>query len=193
MQRFDVSRTKRVVSIGAGLLLLAACTNNGGVTANGGGQTQVSQQSDNAACRLFGPKTVSYGLGGGVAGAGAGAAIGALAGQNLKSALIGAGAGLVTGLVAGGALGHNLDQRDCLAAQEALRQFEKAPSNVPVSWSSPTGDHGTFTPIGTSFTNAQGQICRRERSSFMGNGQQATDEEGVICRTDNGDWVRVSS
>jgi surface antigen len=128
---------------------------------------------------------------GGLGGAATGAAIGAAAGGG-RAAGIGAGVGLLAGVIGGLAVGHNLDQNDCAQAQIALRQAATASTGYMASWSSPTGSHGAFTPVGDNFTQ-NGRICRRIRSDVEIQGHQPVDDVGVTCRTDNGDWVRVDS
>ena len=148
------------------------------------------QQAAANACRALGPQALSGALIGGLGGAAAGAGIGALAtGGSGKAAAIGAGVGLLAGVMAGMAEGHHLDQGDCAAAQQALQQYDSAPSGQPVAWSNPsTGSSGTYTPA-ASYTSASGQICRPTDASYSIQGHApVTGDQLIVCRTASGDW-----
>ena len=148
------------------------------------------QQAQNA-CQAFGPKALSGALIGGLGGAGAGAGIGALAGGG-KGAAIGAGAGLLAGLIGGMMVGHNLDQRDCAQAQQALARIRYAAPGQAVVWSSATGSRGTYTAVGTEYAGQNGQVCRLVRQDASLVGHQPTTGEVVTCRTPDGDYQTVT-
>lgn len=152
-----------------------------------------AQEAAQNACASLGPKALSGALIGGLAGAAGGAAIGALAGGG-RAAGYGALAGLAAGLLVGGVAGNQADQRDCQEAQIALQQMNTARVGQPVYWSNAaTGSHGTFTPVSATY-EANGQICRQIRGDYyMKDHQPVTGDTGVVCRTPNGDWQRVTN
>lgn len=149
-----------------------------------------AEQAANA-CKMLGPKALSGALIGGVAGAGAGAAVGAAAGGG-RGAGIGALAGLGVGLIGGLVVGHGIDQRDCQAARLALQQMGAAGTGQAVSWADPaTGSHGVYVPTSGDFT-ANGRICRNIRADwYIKNHQPVTGDDGIVCRTQDGDWERA--
>lgn len=154
-------------------------------------QYKTPEEAAANACSALGPRAMSGALLGGLGGAASGAAIGGASGGG-RGAAIGAGVGLLVGLIGGLAVGHHLDQNDCAQAQIALQQAATASDGYMASWSSATGSHGAFTPVGDNFTQ-NGHICRRIHSDVQLQGHQPVEDEGVTCRTDNGDWVRVSN
>ena len=137
------------------------------------------------ACRAFGPKALSGALIGGLGGAGGGAALGAAAGGG-RGAAIGAGVGLLAGLITGAAVGNQLDQRDCAAAQQALAQIAVQPEGVPLSWSSPTGSTGSYTPTGPEYAAANGAFCRPARQATNIAGRQPVQSDVITCRGADG-------
>lgn len=145
-----------------------------------------------ASCRALGPRALSGALIGTAGGAAAGAAAGAVAGGG-RGAAIGALAGGALGLIAGIAEGHHLDQEDCNAAQAALQQLNVASTGQPIPWSDPsTGSHGMFEATSNAYSEPDGRICRRIRSTVVLAGRApVTDDNGIVCRTPNGDWERL--
>lgn len=145
------------------------------------------------ACSALGPRALSGALIGGLGGAAGGAAIGGIAGGG-RGAAIGAGIGLAAGLVAGTITGHTLDQADCREAQIALQEMGNAEVNQAVVWSNPTtGSHGQFTPISNDFI-MDGRVCRHIRADYyMSRHEPVVGDQGVICRSSNGDWARVAA
>ncbi|HUC62458.1 MAG TPA: RT0821/Lpp0805 family surface protein [Alphaproteobacteria bacterium] len=181
-----MNKLKRVGTSGLiGAMVLTA-------TLDGCAQKYSSPQEAAAhACTALGPRAMSGALIGTAAGAVGGAALGSMAGSG-RYALIGAAAGALVGLVAGLVAGHSADQRDCAAAQAALQKVGNAPTNDPVSWSAPTGSHGLFTPVSDQYTAPSGQICRKIQSSYYMDGHSpVTGEDGIVCRTADGDWARL--
>lgn len=151
------------------------------------------QQAASDACQAFGPRAKSGALIGLVAGAAGGAGIAAAATHgNGTATLIGLGLGAATGLMAGMEAGHHLDQGDCAAAQQALQQMSAQPTGAALSWNNQTtGSHGTFTPTGGTYDDPSGQVCRPFVASYTLQGQQAvTNDQGITCRTADGDWAR---
>jgi surface antigen len=143
------------------------------------------------ACSAFGPKALSGTLIGGVAGAAGGAAIGAAAGGG-REAAIGALAGLTVGLIAGAIAGSTADKKDCQQAQIALQQMNTAATGSRISWNSASGSYGAFTPVNEP-TKINGHVCREIRSDYyLKNHQPVLGEPGMVCRTAEGDWARVT-
>ena len=148
------------------------------------------QEAAQNACRALGPKAISGALLGGLGGGAVGAGIGAAAGGG-RGAAIGAGIGLLGGLITGLAVGKQADQRDCAAAQTALAQMTNQPTGVPVSWSSPSGSHGSYTPVSAEY--AQGpQFCRQVRQSTNIVNHAPVESTGVACRDANGDYQTMT-
>lgn len=147
------------------------------------------EQAQNA-CHAFGPKALSGALLGGVGGAAAGAGIGALAGGG-RGAAIGAGVGALAGLFGGLAIGSNMDARDCAQAQQALAQVQYARLGQPVTWSSPSGSHGSYTPLSAEYQTSGGQICRKVNQDVTLAGHAATSGNVITCRTPDGNYTTV--
>lgn len=156
-----------------------------GCVAPGGTYGSVAQPDS---CAIFNKKMVF----GGLAGAATGAAAGALIGRDAKGTAIGAGVGLLLGSLAGAMAARS----DCDSAMMALQAMGSAPTNTPVSWSSPTtGHNGSFIPVGAPVVNKySGRLCRpyvlqaRDQS-----GNQANGGQGITCRDDKtGNWQIVS-
>jgi surface antigen len=154
-------------------------------------QYATPEQAAANACSALGPRALSGALIGGLGGAAGGAAIGAAAGGG-RGAAIGAAAGLLVGIIGGLSMGHQLDQNDCAQARIALQQAGTSAVGYVAYWNSPTGSHGTFTPLGDTFTQ-NGRVCRSIRSDFQIQGRQPVQDVGVTCRTDSGDWFRMDS
>ncbi len=154
-------------------------------------QYATPQQAEANACSAFGPRATSGALVGGLAGAGTGALIGGLAGHNGTDALIGAAAGGLLGVAAGAMVGHNLDQRDCAAAQLALQQIDNAPEGQALPWTDPaTGSKGDYTPTAAQYTDpTSGQVCRPVSADYYLSGHQPVlGDTGNVCRDSNGDY-----
>ena len=152
-----------------------------------------AQSAAAASCRSLGPRALSGALIGAGAGAAVGAGVGAVAAGG-KGAAIGAIAGGVIGLVGGLAEGHHLDQGDCNAAQAALQRLDVARTGQPIPWSDPsTGSQGVFIAASNAYSQPDGRICRRVRSTVTIAGRApVTDNNGIVCRDQNGDWERVA-
>jgi surface antigen len=148
------------------------------------------QQAAQNACQALGPKALSGAVmgavGGGLLGAGIGGALG-----GRRGAAIGGGAGMFGGLLGGLSAGKQADQRDCLAAQAALAQLASQPTGVPVTWQSPSGSHGSYTPTGPEYQQGN-QFCRPVREDTAIAGHQPTQIGAVTCRTANGDYQTVT-
>ena len=142
------------------------------------------QQQAYNACSVFGPKSIGGGLAGGLGGA----AIGATAGGG-RGAAIGAGLGLLTGLV----VGKTLDTRDCQQARIALQAMATTQIGQPVAWSSPSGSHGSYTPVAAAYTTPDNRICRQVRSNVALAGHEPTSTTELTCRNSNGDWEPVTA
>ena len=181
--RSNITSTVLVVTFA--VTLLTGCAQN----------YKTAEQAAANACSSLGPRALSGALIGAAAGAAGGAALGAAAGNNGKSAAIGAGIGLLAGAIAGVMKGRDLDAHDCEIAQAALQKVGEAPSGKDVSWSTPqTGSHGTFKPVSETFTTASGQICRKIQASYYMSGHQAVEgDSGTVCRTNEGNWVRLEN
>ena len=151
--------------------------------------TSPEQQAQNA-CQAVGPKALSGALIGGLGGAASGAALGAIAG-NGRGAAIGAGAGLLVGLIGGLAVGHNMDARDCAAAQQALAQLRGLPTGNQVTWHGPAGSSGVYQAVTDETPSPDGGFCRIIRQQTTLPGHEPTFVEGKTCRTSNGDYVSV--
>ncbi len=177
---FKLSSSSAAVLISA--TLLGGCAQN----------YDTAQQAAASSCSALGPRAMSGALIGGAVGAGAGAGIGALAGGG-RGAAIGALGGLVIGAIAGLAEGHNLDARDCAAAQTALQRVGTIPTGQTVSWSDPnTGSHGLYVPVSDRYAAPGNEICRRIQASYYINGRAPVEgDTGVVCRKPNGDWFRL--
>ncbi len=148
------------------------------------------QEAAANACRALGTKALSGALIGGLGGAAGGAAIGALAGHG-RGAAIGAGAGALAGILGGLVVGNQLDRDDCAQAQVAMAQAAQDPTGVGVTWHSPTGSYGTYTPVSAAFTQ-NGQACRQFHSTAVITGHAPVEDSGVTCRDATGDWHRVT-
>ena len=150
------------------------------------------QEAAANACSALGPKARTGSLIGGLGGAAAGASIGAASGGG-KGAAIGAGVGLLVGLIGGLAVGNQLDQSDCRQAQIALAQAAQGPAGQAVSWSSPTGSYGTYTPNAMLYadTSAPGRMCRRFTGTMVMKGHDPVQDSGLTCRDEGGDWHRM--
>ena len=147
------------------------------------------QQAQNA-CQVFGPKALSGALIGGLAGAAGGAGIGALAGRG-RGAAIGSLVGGLVGVVGGLAAGKNLDARDCAQAQIALAQVRNAQVGQMVSWNSPSGSYGSYTPVSTEYAGPNNQFCRNLNENTTIAGHQPTTSTVITCRTADGDYKTV--
>lgn len=156
----------------------------------GCGQTMMSlsnstpQQQADATCKAFGANTVSGALIGGLLGGVAGAALG-----KGKTGNIAAGAG--AGLLAGALVGKALDARDCREATVALARMETAKVGMQLAWSNPDNGHsGIFTPT-SDIKEENGRFCRMYKRDLLVDGKSTT-ENGITCRTPQGDWEQVS-
>jgi surface antigen len=161
----------------------------GSLTAGCAPQYNSPQQAAANACSALGPKAMSGALIGGLGGAAGGAGIGALAGGG-RGAAVGAGIGAIAGVLGGYLAGGSLDQNDCAQAQIALQQAANGALNRPVSWRSPTGSYGTYTPVSANFVQ-NGATCRRFQTNTVIHDHAPVDDTGVTCRDANGDWRRV--
>jgi len=162
--------------------LTAGCTNQP--------YTSPEQQAQNA-CQAFGPKTLSGAAIGALGGAAGGAGLGAIAGGG-RGAAIGAGVGALAGLIGGLAVGHSLDQRDCIEAQRALAQMRYAPMGQAAYWTDPqTGNHGSYTAISDEYSVTGGGFCRRVRQDTTLQGRESTTQVLVTCRTADGNYTTV--
>ncbi len=125
-----------------------------------------------------------------------GTAVGAVGGGLVGSA-IGGGAGkviaVVGGTLLGGILGNtvgrSLDNADRAAydaaSQRALERGERQ------SWrNSHTGHHGVIVPK-TSYTNDEGQLCRKYTQTIYIHGKPHTGY-GRACRSSDGTWQIVN-
>jgi len=169
-------------SDGLAALAVSAIVLSGCAMPTGGSGTQAGSNS----CNVLGPKAL-VGIGGGAL---IGAGTGALVAKNKAAgALIG---GLL-GAVAGGAIGKTLDNRDCAAAQLALRQLDTTPTGRQIAWADPdTGTHGTFTPTADA-TISNGRTCRPvQRDITFKDGTQTGGDTGIVCRNANGDYETMS-
>jgi len=144
------------------------------------------------ACSAFGPKAMSGALIGGALGAGTGAAVGGSSG-NGKEAAAGALVGLLVGVIAGAVAGNIADKGDCEQAKLALQQMEATPTGTAITWNNPaSGSHGTYTPVSDTKT-INGHVCREIRADYyLKNHQPVDGEPDLVCRTDSGDWARVT-
>ncbi|EGY02136.1 hypothetical protein AZA_46966 [Nitrospirillum viridazoti Y2] len=156
----------------------------GGLPGCAQGPQTAQQQAENS-CRAFGPKTAGGALAGALVGALLGAALGGGKGGNIA-------AGAAAGAVAGGLIGKGLDSKDCTAATVALRQMDTARTGTQIAWANPdSGNSGTFMP--TSDVRLQdGRQCRSYTRQTVVNGKPSNVENGVTCRTPEGDWEAVS-
>jgi surface antigen len=179
---------KMPLNVSAGLMMTALLC---GLSIGCAPQYKTPEEAAANACSALGPRALSGALIGGLGGAAGGAAIGAAAGGG-RGAAIGAGAGLLAGVIGGLATGHHLDQNDCAQARIALQQASTAAVGYVAYWNSPTGSHGTFTPVGENFSQ-NGRVCRSIRSDVQIQGHQPVQDVGVTCRNDNGDWTRVDN
>ncbi len=170
---------------------LAACSLLCALAAGCAPQYATPQEAAAGACSALGPRALSGALIGGLGGAAGGAAIGAAAGGG-RAAGIGAGVGLAAGLLSGLVIGHHLDQNDCARAQFALQQAASAPVGQVAYWSSPTGSRGAFTPVSDTFVQ-DGRFCRQLRSKFQLQGHAPVSDAALVCRTSDGDYVRVNA
>ncbi|WP_158921248.1 hypothetical protein [Acidisphaera sp. S103] len=72
-----------------------------------------------------------------------------------------------------------------------MAQMTTQPIGVPVTWRSPSGSYGSYTPTGAEY--AQGsQFCRQVRQSTNIVGHQSVDSGAVACRDANGDYQTIS-
>jgi surface antigen len=180
-------RTARLPLAGLFFIGMATTTLTAGCTNQPYSSPQ--QQAQNA-CQAFGPKTLSGAAIGALGGGAAGAGLGAIAGGG-RGAAIGAGIGALTGLIGGLAVGHNLDMRDCAEAQQALAQIRATPTGSAVAWRSPTGSHGSYTPVSDEYRSSDGQFCRSVRQDTALQGYQSTTAVVATCRTPDGNYQTV--
>jgi surface antigen len=150
------------------------------------------QEAAANACSAMGPKALSGALIGGLGGAAAGAGIGAAAGGG-RGAAIGAGLGLAAGIIGGLAVGNRLDQNDCAQAQIALAQAAEAAPGQAISWRSPTGSYGSYTPSAPIYADAStpGRVCRQFSETVVIKGHEPVQDTGTTCRDGDGDWHRI--
>ncbi len=182
MQNFREKKWVSLAILAVGCNLLVGCANR---------QYATPEEAVHNACSSFGPKALSGVLIGGLAGAAGGAAIGAGAGGG-QNAAYGALAGLAAGLIVGAIVGNMTDKRDCEQAQAALQRLTTAPVGTRVAWNSASGSYGAFTPV-TDAKTVNDRLCREVRADYyIKNHQAVTGEPGLICRTPEGDWARVS-
>ena len=175
----------------AALLIFGALSTTVVTTGCANRQYASPQEAAANACHALGPKALSGSLIGGLGGAGLGAASGAAFGGG-KGAAIGAGVGLLGGLIAGAMVGSQADARDCAAAQAALAQLTTAPNGREIAWSSPSGSHGSYTPVGPEYAS-NGGFCRPVHQETSIVGHQPTQGLGVACRDANGDYQRMNT
>ena len=162
-------------AIATATVLLAGCASSPPPT---------PEEQAKSSCRALGPKTaIGAGIGA-VVGAGLGAAVGGPSPGNIA-----VGAGL--GTAVGGLFGKGLDMRDCAAATAALQKIGAAKTGTQITWANPSsGTYGRFVP--TSEIQVQdGRQCRNytEEVTISGKTEQ---QNGVTCRTPEGDWERYS-
>ena len=126
------------------------------------------------------PKAVLGSLGGAAVGGG----IAAIAGGNPAAIAI----SVVGGALIGGFIGHQMDQKDKLIAEQtAAKALESNRTGQSSGWKNPdSGNSGTITPTKT-YQSGSGQYCREYRQEVIigGEKQQAY---GTACRQPDGTW-----
>ena len=153
---------RRIVKLGALLIVLPAVTLAGCESAR------------------FGEKT------------GIGAALGAAGGGLLGAAANGGTTGILAGVLlgglAGGAIGNTLEQEDRrLAQQNAQLALERMRAGQTVTWQNPdSGNSGSFTPTRT-FQTSGGTFCREYQQTITVGGQRENGF-GTACRQPDGNW-----
>lgn len=153
---------KKVASLLAAALLLAACATGQGPKQTGG-------------------TLIGAGLG-----ALAGSQIGSGRGQ-LAAVAIGA----LAGAYLGGEVGKSLDNADKVAMQNSTqRALETAPSGQTVAWRNPdSGNSGTITPQPAVQADS-GQYCREYQQTITVDGR-TEQAYGRACRQADGSWKIV--
>jgi surface antigen len=164
---------KKLVSILAATVLLAACQNQQGYGGSGGG-FNVSKQDAGTVL-------------GGVGGALLGSQIGSGTGQ-----LVSVAAGTLLGAALGNSIGQSLDRADLnYYNQASQRALETGQSGRALPWRNPeSGVGGSVTP-GNYYQNASGQYCR-EYSQTINVGGRTEQGHGTACRQPDGTWQIVN-
>lgn len=125
----------------------------------------------------------------------AGAALGGLAGSQFGDGtgqLAATGVGVLLGGLAGSEVGRRMDERDRIAANDAIVQAQSAPIGEEITWNNPgTESYGTITPTRDGYSES-GDYCREfhQTINIDGRTESAT---GVACRQDDGTWRIVES
>lgn len=123
-----------------------------------------------------GPNQVGGKILGGVAGALLGSQFGKGDGR-----LVAVGVGALLGSHIGGKIGHKMDERDkMLADQAAKRALEHTPDHRAVTWKNPNNNHrGRFTAINTE--ESRDVVCRDYVHTVLIDGQEEKIH-GRACR-----------
>ena len=122
-------------------------------------------------------------------GAAAGVIIGSQIGSGSGQAAAMGFGGMLGGMI-GGAVGQRLDERDKQKAQEAAREsLHKAPDGSSSTWLNPdSGNSGSYTPIGETFVNDDGETCRKVRQVVIIE-EKETIEDVTLCESPDGSVV----
>lgn len=120
----------------------------------------------------------------------AGAALGGLAGSQFgdgKGQLAATAAGVLIGGLAGSEVGRRMDERDRIAANDAVIKAHTAPLGEEITWNNPRNNHyGTITPTRDGYSES-GDYCREFHQTIHIDGQKE-DAYGVACRRQDGTW-----
>jgi surface antigen len=100
--------------------------------------------------------------------------------------------GAIAGTVIGGQIGHDMDENDRRAWEQAHNDCLNQSVGQSSSWQGDRGNRGTITTTREGY-NAQGAYCREYRSEvFMRDGRRQVDS-GYSCRDARGSWSEQSS
>jgi surface antigen len=84
-----------------------------------------------------------------------------------------------------------MDQRDCAQAQLALARIRDLPVGQPVTWQSPTGSYGAYTPVSAEFRGPNNTFCRNVNQEATLAGHEPTQSIVMTCRTPSGNYETV--
>ena len=125
----------------------------------------------------------------------AGAALGGLAGAQFgdgKGQLAATGIGVLVGSLVGSEVGRRMDERDRIAANDAVLEAQSAPIGEEITWNNPETNHyGSITPTRDGYSES-GDYCREFHQTIHVDGR-TEEATGVACRQSDGTWRIVDS
>lgn len=141
------------------------------------------QQADGS-CVFFSKKAQT----GALTGAGIGTAAALISGKHTSGwQKVGIAA---LGTAAGAVIGKILDNGDCEAAKTALQKMAESEEGEEIAWSNAeSGNKGSMVATSAATTDASGKSCRNYKEKVTLKDGTQSEQNGIVCRDANGDYV----